>query len=387
MGYRRDSRQEKFKVLNDVMRPAPEIGPRCFSKFCTKSKLRGCNNIVETERQGILLVFWKQMDWSQRQQRSKNSVRYWIERSEKRMTRKQEVTLPLKETRSKYCVIFLNKFLDDLPKMPYHYCQASSIKLYLKPVVQSKLKLYKLYCEKCNEQQEKPTSRWLFDQIFNKKNLSLFSPKKDQCDLCCSHDVGNISEAKYREHILKKDRARQEKTQDKLRITNKEVHVFTHDLQSVQLCPKLEASAIYYKTKLCVHNFTIYNLENKDVHCYWFDECTAGLVASVYTTCIIDCLKKRCLRSCCLILYSDGCATQNRNAVLSNALLESAMDYNIQIKQKVLEKGHTQMEHSAQTKLYQSRISISQIKWSHLQELKRVIPSDCHSFYDGLPHK
>ncbi|KAL4720325.1 hypothetical protein ACJJTC_005093 [Scirpophaga incertulas] len=70
MGYRRDSRQEKFKVLNDVMRPAPEIGPRCFSKFCTKSKLRGCNNIVETERQGILLVFWKQMDWSQRQQRS-----------------------------------------------------------------------------------------------------------------------------------------------------------------------------------------------------------------------------------------------------------------------------------------------------------------------------
>ncbi|CAG9790243.1 unnamed protein product [Diatraea saccharalis] len=38
-------------------------------------------------------------------------------------------------------------------------------------------------------------------------------------------------------------------------------------------------------------------------------------------------------------------------------------------------------------KLYQSRIPISQIKWNHLQELKRVIPSDCHSFYDGLPHK
>ncbi|CAK1553213.1 unnamed protein product [Leptosia nina] len=68
MGYRRDSKQEKFKVLHDVMRPAREIGPRCFSEFCKKSKLRGCNNIAETERQEIFIIFWKQMDWSQRQQ-------------------------------------------------------------------------------------------------------------------------------------------------------------------------------------------------------------------------------------------------------------------------------------------------------------------------------
>ncbi|CAH2085368.1 unnamed protein product [Euphydryas editha] len=33
MGYRRDSKQEKFKVLHDVMRPAREIGPRCFFFF------------------------------------------------------------------------------------------------------------------------------------------------------------------------------------------------------------------------------------------------------------------------------------------------------------------------------------------------------------------
>ncbi|KAL4717006.1 hypothetical protein ACJJTC_001867 [Scirpophaga incertulas] len=273
-----------------------------------------------------------------------------------------------------------------------HYCRASSTKLYLEPVVQSKLKLYKLYCEKCNEQQEKPTSRWLFDQIFNKKNLSLFSPKKDQCDLCCSHDVGNISEAKYREDILKKDRARQEKTQDKLRATNKEVHVFTHDLQSVQLCPKLEASAIYYKTKLCVHNFTIYNLENKDVHCYWFYECTAGLVASVYTTCIIDCLKKTLSKKLLpIIIYSDGCTVQNRNAVLSNALLELAMDYNIQVEQKILEKGHTQMEvdscHSAiECQIKHRDIYLPSLRSTHQFQRKLVLCSPT-IFYDGLPYK
>lgn len=114
-----------------------------------------------------------------------------------------------------------------------------------------------------------PVSQWLFDQIFIEKKLSIFLPKKDQCNVCCSFNVGNISEGEYREHISKKDRARKEKNQDKLRAVNKEVHIFTHN-------PKLEASAIYYKTKLCVHNFTTYNLGNKDVHCYWFDECTAG---------------------------------------------------------------------------------------------------------------
>lgn len=190
------------------------------------------------------------------------------------------MTRPAKKERKIENINFLKKFFDELPKMPSHYCRASSTKLYLEPVVQNKSKLYKLYCDKCNEQQEEHVSRWLFDQIFMEKNLSIFLPKKDQCDVCCSHKVGNISEGEYREHIIKKDRARQEKNEDKLKAINKEVHVFTHDLQSVQLCPKLEASAIYYKTKLCVHNFTMYNLENKDVHCYWFDESTAGLVAS-----------------------------------------------------------------------------------------------------------
>ncbi|CAH1104302.1 unnamed protein product [Psylliodes chrysocephalus] len=33
MGYRRDSKQKKFKVLHDVIRPARKIGSRCSSEF------------------------------------------------------------------------------------------------------------------------------------------------------------------------------------------------------------------------------------------------------------------------------------------------------------------------------------------------------------------
>ena len=42
-------------------------------------------------------------------------------------------------------------------------------------------------------------------------------------------------------------------------------------------------------------------------------------------------------------LFSDGCGYQNRNVVLSNALLEFAKHRNITVIQKILECGHTQM--------------------------------------------
>ena len=45
-----------------------------------------------------------------------------------------------------------------------------------------------------------------------------------------------------------------------------------------------------------------------------------------------------------MIIFSDGCTAQNRNVTLSSALCYFAMKYNKTITQKILEKGHTQME-------------------------------------------
>lgn len=63
----------------------------------------------------------------------------------------------------------------------------------------------------------------------------------------------------------RKNRAREEKDTDK-KSANK-CHVFTQDVQSPKLAPCLQASAIYYKTKLCVHNFTMYNLATRETSC------------------------------------------------------------------------------------------------------------------------
>ena len=45
-----------------------------------------------------------------------------------------------------------------------------------------------------------------------------------------------------------------------------------------------------------------------------------------------------------LILYSDGCVSQNRNSILPNVLMNIAISKQIKIEQKYLEVGHTQME-------------------------------------------
>lgn len=124
----------------------------------------------------------------------------------------------------------------------------------------------------------------------------------------------------------------------------KQCYCLTVDLQAVKIAPSLNASALYYKTKLCVHNYTIYNMTNH-VKCYWWCETEGELVASSFTTCLLDYLSENCLNPPLpIVIWSDGCTYQNRNTVLSNALLNFSIAHNIQIEQKILERGHTQME-------------------------------------------
>lgn len=78
---------------------------------------------------------------------------------------------------------------------------------------------------------------------------------------------------------------------------------------------------------------------------YWYTECDTDQTASTYASCLIDYLKECCMnKKKKIIIYSDGCTAQNRNTILSNALLDYSINNNIAIEQKILEVGHTQME-------------------------------------------
>lgn len=114
--------------------------------------------------------------------------------------------------------------------------------------IHSKTKLYNIYTVRNVTNSRRNLSQCLFDID---KKLSISLTKKYQCSGCYSHNVKKINESEFCEHI-KKDRARQEKVHDKLKADSNKEHIFINDLQLVQLCLKLEISAIYYKTQLCV---------------------------------------------------------------------------------------------------------------------------------------
>ena len=164
--------------------------------------------------------------------------------------------------------------------------------------------------------------------------------------MCSQYEAGTVEQEEYVTHVNQKDRARLEKSDDKQRsLENDTIKVLTMDLQSVLICPALMASSSYFRTKLTCHNFTTYNLSNRDVMCYLWHEGEVGLSANTFASCIVDQIGDMIQdKTEEIILYSDGCGYQNRNCTLSNALLHVSVKNNLVVTQKFLIKGHTQME-------------------------------------------
>ncbi len=400
MGFR----QQGSTVVQDTPRDERKMGPPCTSRECTRRKNRKCSTISEEERARIFQHFWNQMNWDQKKTfvvchvrmipkkrsyaddpnntRRNNTLVYfltvngeqvevckklflsttalgeytvtsWVKKSATNggngmvNSKRFDNSIRSRPDRSDYDrrLAFAKNFLDMLPKMPSHYSRSNSTKLFLEPGLKSLNALFDLYREECASQEIKPLSRFVMSNLFHDMNLSLHTLKKDKCDVCVQFEVRQITKDEWDSHIMKKKRAREEKSKDKRASKNKECRAFTMDLQAVKVSPFMMASAIFYKTKLCSHNFTVYDLDSRKTVCYWFDETAADLSSSTFVTCIIEHLEKYCQEPCGpIILWSDGCTYQNRNANLSNALSAYAIEYNVVIIQKYLIPGHTQME-------------------------------------------
>lgn len=219
--------------------------------------------------------------------------------------------------------------------------------MYLEPVFSTFSSLYKEYQTYCGEHGHEAASDRTLRKVFKLMNLSLFKPKKDQCDVCVQYEEGNKDKEAYEKHIKLKDMARRQKTLDKeMYAEDESTVVLTVDLESVLLAPALMASALYYRTKLACHNYTIYDLHSRDAKCYFWHEGEGGLDADTFATCLLDYLNNNesCKAASTIIVYSDGCTYQNRNKVLANALYDFCCKTKKTVFQKILEKGHTQME-------------------------------------------
>lgn len=124
--------------------------------------------------------------------------------------------------------------------------------------------------------------------------------------------------------------------------------LFCKDMQAVLLSSKSNVSSLYFKMKLMVHNFTIYNLKPKAEYCFIWHEASGGVSANEYSSIICFFIEHHVLGDLNegqnVVLYSDGCTSQNRNSTLSSALLHLTKTHKVTIEQKYLEKGHMQME-------------------------------------------
>lgn len=391
-----------------VAREEKAMKPTCSSKFCLKSKFRHCQSVSEEERENIFLQLWSMESWSERKNfvkalterkdkkqvknlngtrgnplifnlrlsdgkavqvckymfcatmgLSERTVGEWLSPEGIRMVEQEDgnehldqskPSKPQKRKFNKEDETFLKEWLLAIPCVDSHYCRKSEAyknKRFLEPGTKI-IQLFERYKIDAEEKNRTPTCLTTFRQVFQNLGFSIFRPRKDQCDECISFKYGNISRDEYEKHIAAKNKARKEKENDKeLSINDKSVSVWTMDVQAVLCCPQTKASALYYRTKLQVHNFTLYNLATKEGYCYPWEETEGELKMENFSSMQYQHFKKILINDPgikTLIVWSDGAVYQNKNSSVSNAYLQLAMEHGIEIYQKYLVVGHTQME-------------------------------------------
>ena len=243
---------------------------------------------------------------------------------------------------------YVKEHIESFPRMASHYCRADTQKEYLASDL-NVVKMYNLYAQSdpIVKGQYQSVEIHKYREIFKTEyNLSFHKPKKDECSACEKFKMEGKKD-EMEAHLLRKERARLEKKNDKKESKmNKNVHAITFDLQKVLHIPHGNVSTYYYKRKLCVFNLTIYSLGTKSVKCFVWSEVAGKRGSNEIGTCLLKYLKALPLNIDHVILYSDCCSGQNRNRYMFTALLYALQECpNIKkIEQKFLVSGHTDME-------------------------------------------
>lgn len=122
----------------------------------------------------------------------------------------------------------LDAFLDKIPKLPSHYARKDSSKLYLESTFKTINELIDCYKQNCSENIRTPLSRQVFCKKFKEKNLSICPRKKDRCDTCVAHEMGNLSDLEYSNHIQKKGKSARGKGDRQNICRRRHLHCFSN---------------------------------------------------------------------------------------------------------------------------------------------------------------
>ena len=243
----------------------------------------------------------------------------------------------------------VKEHIESIPQIESHYTRATSTRTYIcgsKTIAD----IHRDYVQKSKEQEVPYANYTFFYRIFTTEyNISFFIPKKDQCDVCTSYnnkeneEIDDHIKENYDNHQKEKELSRNEKHRDK---TESDSVVAVYDLQAVMQLPKGDVSVFYYKSKLNVLNFTIYNAKTNACICYIWDETNGNRGVNEIGTCVLDYIKSLSeAGETEIIFYSDNCAGQQKNKFMLALYMYAVNKFEIvSITHKFLIKGHTQNE-------------------------------------------
>ena len=149
----------------------------------------------------------------------------------------------------------------------------------------------------------------------------------------------------WEEHKKAREKeAMAEKAVDKDRAKADDIyHSVTFDLQAVLTTPFAGDARIYYKRKLSLYNFTIYDNSSANGHCYLWDETEGGRGANEIASILLYYMHNlpRSVRH--FTSFSATCAGQNRNQFVAAAMLHAVQQiYHLEtIDLKYMESGHS----------------------------------------------
>lgn len=151
-----------------------------------------------------------------------------------------------------------------------HYIRKDSTKLYLDNNlnITKMFSLYKEWDQLNNYEDHALTLRQYRDIINENMNIEFHIPKKDLCDKCQSYNnESSPTETQieaYNRHINNKNVAREFKKHDKESAINSANTVCaTFDFQKNFNSPHGDVGLFYYKRKLSVYNFTVFDMGQK----------------------------------------------------------------------------------------------------------------------------
>lgn len=271
---------------------------------------------------------------------------------------------------SEEIIQFASAHIDSFPRVPAHWCRKDTKKEYLEAIL-NRQKMYDLYKEHCAENTMKSISFALYKELLIKKNVAFHIPRKDQC---WCHHFEMLSEAEktpekiqeYELHKRRKLAANDEKFRDEQKAKLNSQYVSANfDLEAVLYSPLFHAKPIFYKRKLATFNLTVFDVASKQGYCYVWPEFEGKRGANEIATCVNLFLEELPENIKHVVLHSDCCPGQNRNAIMIYMLYQAVQaikNINI-IDMKFLEPGHTHMQCDSMHATIEHAAEYAKIYW------------------------